>query len=142
MGFPSQLAGLGVQGHQFGVQSTHEDVSAHDGYTTVVRSAAIGGDGTHFVFVMPELFASDRIDGVHMVVGGGQVHHAIDHDGRCFHGLQHFSLESESRTQVFDVACVDLLAGVIARLRIVHVGVQEVVSVLVSSCELRLGHGD
>jgi hypothetical protein len=38
------------------------------GDTAVVRAAAVGRDRTHLVLVMPELFARDGVDGIHVVV--------------------------------------------------------------------------
>ena len=108
LGFPQQLAGLGFQRHQLGIERSHEELVPFDGHAPVVGAAAEGGDGTHLVLVVPELLAGDRIQRVHVVERGGHEHHAVDHDGRRLHRLAHFHLEHEFRPQRLDVARVDL----------------------------------
>ena len=102
----------------------------------------IGGHRPHLVLVVPELLAGHRVQRIHVVVRGGDVHDAVDHDRRGLHRLQHFGLEHERRLELGHVRGIDLRGRVVARLRVVHVGVQEVRAVLVGGVEHGLRHGD
>ena len=113
-------------------------MAAHDGNTAVVRAAAVSGHRTHLVLVVPFLFAGDGVNGIHMVVRRGQVHRAINNDRRSFHGLQHFRLESECRAQGSYVGCVDLFGGVVTAIGVICIGMQKIVAVFVSTCQLCL----
>ncbi len=136
--FPKHAASLRIERNQLGVKSSHENLAAGDRHAAVVRPAAERGDWTHLVLVVPELLASDRIDRINVVVRGRQVHHAVDDDRRGLHRLDDFGLEHERGPQVLDVAGVDLVAAVMAQLRVVAVGVQPVRRLLAGVVELRL----
>ena len=138
---PKQLAGFRVKRHQLGVERAHVELVAHDGHAAVVWAAAVGGYRAHLVFVVPKLFAGHGVERVHMVVRRCDVHDPVDHDGRGLHRLQHLGLKLKRRTQFGHVAAVDLLGRVVTRLRVVHVGVQEVRTVAVGRIKLALGDG-
>ena len=138
MGVPNQLASFDVECHEFGVQGAHEHTVAHDGHTAVVRAAAVSGDRTHFVLVVPLLLAGDRVNRINVVVRSGDVHRATDNDWGCLHGFQNFGLEGECRTQLADVAGVNLLGRVETGIGVICIAMQEIAAVLVSSSQLRL----
>ena len=129
MSLPQQLAGLRIQRNQLGVERAHVQRTAFHGDAAVVRAAAVGGDRSHLVLVVPELLTGNRVDGVDVVEGGRQEHHAVDHDRRGLHRLAHFRLENERRPQLADVAGVDLLAGVVAAVVVVAVRMDPVLGV-------------
>ena len=138
LGFPQQLAGLGVERHQLGIQRAHEQLAALDRHAPVVGAAAEGGDRTHLVLVVPELAAGDGVERVHMVERGGHVHHAIDHDRRRLHRLAHLGLEHEGGLELLHVAGVDLRAWVKTLLLVTAVGVQPVDALTVRVVQVRL----
>ena len=77
-----------------------------------------------------------------MVEGGGHVHHAIDNDGRGFHGLQHLGLEGKFGPQIFHITRIDLLAGVVAGLVVIAVGMQPVIALVCRTVEMQLTDAD
>ena len=80
---------------------------------------------------MPEFLAGFGIDRVDMAVGGGGEHHAVDDDRRRLHRFLHLGLENPGRTCSFgDVARVDLLGRIEARLRVIAVGMKEIIGIL------------
>ena len=84
-GFPKELSGFRVERNQLGIQRAHEQLAVQRSDASVVRTAAECRDRAHFMFVMPELFAGNRVNCVDMVIGCRQEHYAID-DQRCgFH---------------------------------------------------------
>ena len=126
---PQRLAGLGVQGHQLGVQGPQEDAAAGHGHAAVVGPAAVGRDRAHLVLVVPALLAGHRVYGIHVAERGGQVHDAVDYDRRRLHGLHHLGLEDEGRPELAHVGGVDLGGGVVPRLLVIPVGVEPVAGV-------------
>ena len=62
-----QFAVLGIPRDQARVERADSELVAHDGNAAVVGAAAVGGNGTHLVFGVPILSASDGMQPVHMV---------------------------------------------------------------------------
>ena len=106
--FPQQLAGLGVERDELGVDRAHEQLAALDRDAAVVVAAADGDDRPQLVLVVPELLARRRVDRVDVVERRRQEHDAVDDDRRGFHRLEHRGLEHERGLQLADVAGVDL----------------------------------
>ena len=79
---PNHFASFGVQGNQVRVNSAHINLVAIQCDTTVgvVQHQQVSGD---FFFVAPEFFTRDGIQSNHLTIGGGDVHVAVVHDGRC-----------------------------------------------------------
>ncbi len=145
--FPQQLAGLGVERDELGVDRAHEQLAAFDRDAAVVVAAADRDDRAELVLVVPEFLAGHGVDRVDVVERRRQEHHAIDDDGRGFHRLQHGGLEDERRLHLADVSGVDLAPGVVARLIVAAVRVDPVLGVAAGCIEHRLryrracGHG-
>ena len=78
--------------------------------------------------VGPEHLASGRVESVDLVPPT-QVHDAVDHDRRRLHRLEHGGLEHKRRLQLPDIATVDLIAGVVARLLVAAVGMNPVLRI-------------
>jgi hypothetical protein len=135
---PQQLAGLRVERDELGVERAHEQPVALDRDAPVVRTAAKRRDRTHLVLVVPVFLAGRRVDRVHVVERRRQEHHAVDDDRRGLHRLQHRRLEDERRLELAHVPGVDLVAGVVARLRITPVRVDPVLRVGRRGIEHRL----
>ena len=87
---------------------------------------------------MPEFGAGLGIERVDMAERCRREHRAVDNDRRRLHRFPHLGLENPGRTQFGDVAGVDLLARVKARLRVIAVRVKEIVGVLRSVIQLLL----
>ena len=135
---PDEAARLRVERHQLCVERRHEDLVAVDGDAAIVRTAAVGRDRPHLVLVVPVLLAGLGVERVDVIEGRGDVHDAVDDDRSRLQRLLHLRLEDPSRMQLADVRRVDLLAGEVARLVVVAVGVQEVVRVVRSRAQLLL----
>ena len=123
---PEHLAGLVVERDQLGVEGPEEELVAQHRHAAVVGPAAIGGYRSHRVLVVPELLPGGGVDRVDVIVGSGDVHDAVDDDGRGLHRLDDRGLEDEDGTQPLHVAGVDLIGLRIAGLRVILVGMQPV----------------
>jgi hypothetical protein len=73
---------------------------------------------------VPVLLPVRRVDGVHVVVRRGDVHHTVHHHRRDLHRLLDLGLKNERRAQLRDVARVDLSAGEKARVGVAAVGLE------------------
>ncbi len=135
---PDLVAGPGIERHQLGVERREIDLVLIEFDAPIVRAAAIGGDRSERMLVVPELLAGLGVERVHMAERGGDIHHTIDHDRRRFEGLAHVGLEDPGRMQLLHVAGVDLLGWIEALLVVVAVGVQEVRRVAGGLVEHRL----
>mmetsp|Transcript_10427 Transcript_10427/g.26500 ORF Transcript_10427/g.26500 Transcript_10427/m.26500 type:complete len:236 (-) Transcript_10427:31-738(-) len=113
---PHRLAGVLVQGNQFGVQGTEDHLVAVDGGTAVHHVTAghdaIGQTG----IVLPDFFAGPGIDGIDAGVGGGHVHDAVLDQRLGFLAAHFFAAEGESpgRLQILNVAGVQIFQNAIA----------------------------
>ena len=136
--FPEQLAGLGIERHQLGVDGAHVELAFGDGDAAIVVSAAYGDDRTQLVLVVPEFLAGRRVDGVDVIERGRQKHHAVVDDRRGLHRLQHRGLEHKRGLEPGDVLGVELLALVVPGLLVAAIRMQPVLAVLAGSIEHRL----
>ena len=139
IGLPHLVAGLGVERDQLGVEGGEIDLVLGDRDAAIVRPAAIGRDRSERLLVVPQLLAGLRVERVDLAERGRDIHHAVDDDGRGLHQFLDLGLEDPGRAQAADVGGVDLRGGVIALLRVVAVGVQEVVAVAGGAIEHVLG---
>ncbi len=94
------------------------------------------------MLVVPDLLAGLGVQRVDVIERRGGVHDAVDHDGRGLHGFHHFGLENPRGPKLLNVGNVDLAIGVIARLLVIAVGVQEVIAVAGGKVEHVLGDGE
>ena len=92
------------------------------------------------MLVVPVLLAGLGVERIDVIERGRHVHDAVDDDRRRLQRLLHFRLENPGRMQLADIRGVDLLAGEVARLIVVAVGVQEVGAVAGRRAELLLRH--
>ena len=127
--FPHQPAGLGVERDQLRIERAHVEHVAQHRDAAVVGAAAERRDRPHLVLVVPVFLASGCVDRVHMIERRRQKHHAVYHDRRRFHRFEHRRLEYELRHELADVRGSDLRAGVVARIRIIAVGMDPVLRV-------------
>ena len=141
LNLPGDLAGLGVERHELGVERTHVEHALVRGYAAVVRAAAEGGDRSHLVLVVPEFAPGHRVDRVDVVERGREEHHAVHHQRRGFHRLEHRGLERELDLELVHVAHADLRRGIVAGLLVIAVWVQMIQGVAGGAIEHRLGHG-
>ena len=111
------------------IQRAHVHHVPVDRDAAVVGTAAVRGDRSHLVLVVPELGAGLRVQRVHVIERRRRVHDPVDDDGRRLHGLHDLGLEDPGRPQLVHVRDVDLAIRVVAGLLVVPVGVQEVVAV-------------
>ena len=112
---------------QLRVDGAHVEHAAVDRDAAVVVAAAHRHDRSQLVLVVPEFLAGLRVDRVHVVERRRKEHHAVDHDRRGLHRLEHGGLEDERGRELRDVSGVDLRAGVVARLLVAAVRMQPVV---------------
>ena len=84
---------------------------------------------------MPKFLARPRIKRIDMVERRREIHHAIDDDRRGFHRVLHFGLEYPGRAKIGDIADIDLLVRVVARLRVIAIRQQEIVAIAARAVE-------
>ncbi len=140
VGLPDHLAGLGIEGDQLGIEGGEIDHVAIDGDAAVVGPAAIDGDRSERMLVVPEFGAGAGIERIDVIEGGGDVHHAIDHDRRGLLRLLDLGLEDPGHVQVPHVHRVDLAVGEVALLGVIPVRHQPVIGILAGPVEHFLAH--
>ena len=120
--FPDHLAGDCVQRDQPSVERAHVDLALPQRHAAVdhVAAALRSHRAVHLRVVRPQLLAGARVNGVHHAPGRGDVHHAVDHDGRGLHAARGFQVVRPGQAQLVHVAGVDLAQAAVARLGVVH----------------------
>ena len=134
------LARLRTDLDKLGIERAHIDLVFIDGDAAIVRAAAIGRDGSHLVLVVPVLLAGLGVDGINVIKRRRDVHHAVDHDRRRLERFLQFRLEDPGRMKLVHIRRVDLLAGKIARLIVIAIGMKKVFVVSGGAVELLLRH--
>ena len=138
---PDQLPGLRVQRDQSGIKGAHVDSVAIHRNTAVVRPATIGRDWPHLMLVMPDLFTCFGIQCINMVKGRGDIHDPLNHDRTGLQGLDNLGLEDPGRAKIADVIRIYLPCRIVPSLTVVTVGMQEIVSIPISTTKHILGDG-
>ena len=138
VGLPGNLAGLGLQGHEFGIKRGDVDHIAENLDPAIVGTAAVGRDRSHLVIIVPELHAGLGVERVDMAERRRHIHDAIDDDRRSLQRFLDVGLEDPGDVQVLHVVAVDLFGRIKARLGIVAVGQQKIAGALVGLVELIL----
>jgi hypothetical protein len=76
-----------------------------------INDIAAGVDGPlrrDLGIVGPELFPGCSFDGEDFAPSGGEVHHAVDHDGSGFLAAARIQVDVPSQSELADVLVVDL----------------------------------
>ena len=107
---PDHLAGVLVEGDDGGVQRAEVDLVAVDGGAPVDHVAARADIVRQAGFVLPEALPAPRIDREDAGIRGGDVDHAVVHQGLCLLPALLFAAEGEApgRHQAVDVLRIDL----------------------------------
>lgn len=140
VGAPDHVAGLGIQRDQLGVERGKVDAITQHLDAAIVWTAAIDGDRSHLVIVVPELPAGLGIERIDVTERRRHEHDAINDDRRSLERFLDVGLEDPGDVQVLDVAACDLLGRIKTRLGVIAVGQKEILAVFVGRIELRLCH--
>ena len=138
---PCDVAGLGVECHQHGVEGGDIDLVLIDRHAAIIGAAAIGRDRPHIVLVVPVHLAGLRIERVDVIEGCGDIHHPVDDERRGLQRLADIGLENPGNVQSLDVGTIDLLGRIEALLFVVAIGGEKISAVVGSAVEHRLGDG-
>ncbi len=130
VGDPDDLARLGVQRDQLGIERREIDLVVKNLDAAIVRAAAENRDRPHLVIVVPELLAGLGVKRVDMAERGRHIHHAIDDDRRRLERFLDVGLEDPGDMQALDVVAIDLLGGIKTRLGVIAVGEQKILEFL------------
>ena len=126
---PADASGLRIERHEVGVQGSHVHCPADDRHTPIRRPAAKAQLLRKPPLVMPQLGAGPRVDGEHVIPGGGQIDHAVDKQRRRLQAIRDAGLEAPHRHQALDVVPVDLRERAEAVARVVAAPHEPVVRV-------------
>jgi len=113
LGIPDLVARVAVQADEVGVEGGHVEAITQDRKAAVDRVAAQGQVLRQRFLVVPDLRASLAVDGVGVVPGRGDVHDAVDDEGRTLEAVQHASLKRPHGDQALDVLLGYLLQGTV-----------------------------
>ena len=135
---PDDGAGLGVERDELGVEGADIDPVLVDGDAAVVRAAAEGRDRAELRLEVPDLLTRLGVERVHVAVGRGDVHDAVNNDRGRLKRLLHLCREDPGRMQMPNVAAVDLRVRVETSLLVIAVGMKKIRPILVGVGELLL----
>ncbi len=109
--FPDRFSGGGLERHKAAVQGTNENFSLPNSNAAIddVTAGVDGPFGRDFGIVGPNFFSSCGFHGEDFAPGGGEVHHAIDHDGGGFLAAMSVQVNVPGEGELADILVIDLL---------------------------------
>src|SRR5690606_15517204 len=122
--FPDDLSGLAVERDQAAVEHADKDLAVPRSNAAVDHVAAgVGAFGAvDGGIVGPEQRAGLDVVGLHHRPGGGEVHHAVDDDGRGFLAALGVDVGVPGEAELSDVGLVDLVEAAEALFAVVTAG--------------------